>query len=352
MSELTDRQHRLLVRLVAEYIEQGEPVSSSWLAENSGLGVSSATVRNILAHLEDQGLLHQPHTSAGRVPTDSGYRQYVEGLLNARKRTTKDAPGRRSLGEGGRGIETRLRQTGTVSDILDNASQELSRQSHHIGFALSTAPSKQLQHVDFVSLDARRVLVIVVSAGGHITHKVVDTEEPHDAARLAEAASYINREFAGMSIDDARTAVAARLQEERVLYNALMSRALQLAQSGLSEISPTHNVSIQGTSAFLDGLSDRDERMTLETLRALFRMIEEKHRLLELLTRYVNTDGLTIVIGSEHEQPDMHPFSLVASTFTDGSRGATVGVIGPTRMHYQKTITVVDNLSKAVSRIL
>lgn len=342
MSELTDRQHRLLVRLVAEYIEQGEPVSSSWLAENSGLGVSSATVRNILAHLEDQGLLHQPHTSAGRVPTDSGYRQYVEGLLNARRRTAKDA----------RGIETRLRQAGTVSDILDNASQELSRQSHHIGFALSTAPSKQLQHVDFVSLDARRVLVIVVSAGGHITHKVVDTEEPHDAARLTEAASYINREFAGMSIDDARTAVAARLQEERVLYNALMSRALQLAQSGLSEISPTHNVSIQGTSAFLDGLSDRDERMTLETLRALFRMIEEKHRLLELLTRYVNTDGLTIVIGSEHDQPDMHPFSLVASTFTDGSRGATVGVIGPTRMHYQKTITVVDNLSKAVSRIL
>jgi heat-inducible transcriptional repressor len=342
MSELTDRQHRLLVRLVAEYIEQGEPVSSAWLAENSGLGVSSATVRNILAHLEEQGLLRQPHTSAGRVPTDSGYRQYVEGLLTARKRTAKEA----------RGLESRLRQSGTVSDILDNASQELSRQSHHIGFAISTAPSSQLHHVDFVSLDSRRVLVIVVSAGGHITHKVVDTDEPHDAARLAEAATYINREFSGMSIEDARAAVASRLQEERVLYNALMSRALQLAQSGLNEISPTHNVSIQGTSKFLDGLSDRDERMTLETLRALFRMIEEKHRLLELLTRYVNTDGLTIVIGSEHEQPDMHPFSLVASTFTDGSRGATVGVIGPTRMRYQKTITVVDNLSKAVSRIL
>jgi heat-inducible transcriptional repressor len=350
MSELTDRQHRLLVRLVAEYIEQGEPVSSAWLAETSGLGVSSATVRNILAHLEEQGLLRQPHTSAGRVPTDSGYRQYVEGLLSTRKRGSKDGPGRRGLGEGG--IETRLRQAGTVSDILDNASQELSRQSHHIGFALSTAPSSQLQHVDFVSLDARRVLVIVVSAGGHITHKVVDTEEPHDAARLSEAAAYINREFAGLSIEDARAAVSARLQEERVLYNALLSGALHLAQSGLNEISPAHKVSIQGTAAFLDGLSDRDEQMTLETLRALFRMIEEKHRLLELLTRYVNTDGLTIVIGSEHVQPDMHPFSLVASTFGDGARGATVGVIGPTRMRYQKTITVVDNLSKAVSRIL
>jgi heat-inducible transcriptional repressor len=343
MSDLTDRQHRLLVRLVAEYIEQGEPVSSAWLAENSGLGVSSATVRNILAHLEEQGLLRQPHTSAGRVPTDSGYRQYVEGLLTSRKRAAKD---------GGRSIEARLRQSGTMTDILDNASQELSRQSHHIGFALSAVPSSHLKHIDFVSLDSSRVLVIVVSAGGHITHKVVNTEGTHEPERLAEAATYINREFAGMSLDEARAAVAARLQEERVLYNALMSRALHLAQSGLNEISPTHNVSIQGTSAFLDGLSDRDEHMTLETLRALFRMIEEKHRLLELLTHYVNTDGLTIVIGSEHEQPDMHPFSLVASTFNDGSRSATVGVIGPTRMHYQKTITVVDNLSKAVSRIL
>ncbi len=341
MSDLTDRQHRLLARLVAEYIEQGEPISSAWLAENSGLGVSSATVRNILSHLEEYGLLRQPHTSAGRIPTDSGYRHYVEGLLTARRRTRP-----------GPDVEARLRQAGTVGDILDNASQELSRQSHHIGFALTASPSAQLRHVDFVNLDARRVLVIVVSTGGHITHKMVETGEAHDAASLAEAANYINREFAGMTIDEAREAVAAHLQEERVLYNVLLSRALQLAQSGLSEVSPAQTVSIQGTSAFLDGLSDRDERMTLETLRALFRMIEEKHRLLDLLTRYMSTNGLTIVIGSEHLDPDMHPFSIVASTFQDGARSATVGVIGPTRMRYPRTISVVDSLSQAVSRVL
>lgn len=341
MSELTDRQHRLLARLVAEYIEQGEPVSSSWLAENSGLGVSSATVRNILAHLEEHGLLRQPHTSAGRVPTDSGYRRYVEGLLSGRRRVRPAAD-----------IEARLRQAGTVGDILENASQELSRQSHHIGFAVTTSPSAQLRHVDFVSLDSRRVLVIVVSTGGHITHKVVETSEQHDGARLSEAATYINREFAGLTIDQAREAIALNLQQERVLYDALLSRALQLAQSGLNEVSPAHTVSIQGTSAFLDGLSDRDERMTLETLRALFRMIEEKHRLLELLTRYMSTNGMTIIIGSEHHEAEMHPFSLVASTFQDGARSATVGVIGPTRMRYPKTISVVDSLSQAVSRVL
>lgn len=341
MSDLTDRQHRLLARLVAEYIEQGEPVSSSWLAENSGLGVSSATVRNILSHLEEYGLLRQPHTSAGRVPTDSGYRQYVEGLLSARRRA-------RPVAE----LEARLRQAGTVGDILDNASQELSRQSQHIGFALTTSPSSQLQHVDFVALAPHRVLVIVVSTGGHITHKMVETAEAHDSVRLTEAANYINREFGGMTIDQARESVAAHLQEERVLYNALIARALHLAQSGLKEVPAAQTVSIQGTSAFLDGLSDRDERMTLETLRALFRMIEEKHRLLDLLTRYMSTNGLTIVIGSEHQEPDMHPFSLVASTFQDGPRTATVGVIGPTRMRYPKTISVVDSLSQAVSRVL
>ena len=342
MADLNDRQRRLLARLVAEYIEQGEPVSSAWLAENSGLGVSSATVRNILAHLEEHGLLRQPHTSAGRVPTDSGYRRYVEGLLATRKRATRSTAD----------LEARLRQAGTVADILENASQELSRQSQHIGFALTTTPSAQLRHVDFVSLDPHRVLVIVVSAGGHITHKVVETAEPHDAVHLTEAANYINQEFAGLTLDEARTAVAARLQEERGLYNALMAHALTLAQSGLNDIAPTQTVSIQGTSAFLDGLSTRDERVTLETIGALFRMIEEKHRLLELLTRYMDTDGLTIVIGSEHAQTDMHPFSLVASTFHDGSTSATVGVIGPTRMRYHRNISVVDSLSKAVSRVL
>src|SRR5512134_3954019 len=151
-SDLTDRQRRILARLITEYIEQGEPVSSAWLAEHSALGLSSATVRHILARLEELGLVHQPHTSAGRVPTDSGYRLYVDGLLGSRKRT-------RGLPD----IEARLRLAGTVGDLLENASQEISRASHHIGFALAPAsPSARLQHLDFVNLDAGRVLVIVV----------------------------------------------------------------------------------------------------------------------------------------------------------------------------------------------
>ena len=128
--EATERQRRILARLVTEYIEQGEPVSSAWLAEHSDLGLSPATVRNILARLEEQGLVHQPHTSAGRVPTDSGYRLYVDGLLGSRKRSRLQPD-----------LEARLRRAGTVGDLMENASQELSRASHHVGFALAPAGS-------------------------------------------------------------------------------------------------------------------------------------------------------------------------------------------------------------------
>src|SRR6476646_5160991 len=140
---LTDRQRRILARLVAEYIELGEPVSSAWLVDHSDLGLSSATVRNILARLEEQGLVKQPHTSAGRVPTNSGYRLYVDSLLGSRKRT-------RSIPE----VEARLRQSGTVGELLESASHELSRASHHVGFALAPASqTSRLQHIDFVKLD-------------------------------------------------------------------------------------------------------------------------------------------------------------------------------------------------------
>jgi heat-inducible transcriptional repressor len=340
-SDITDRQRRILARLVAEYIEQGEPVSSAWLADNSGLGLSSATVRNILARLEEQGLLRQPHTSAGRVPTDSGYRLYVDRLLGSRKRTRPSAD-----------VEARLRRAGTVGDVLESVSHELSRASHQVGFAMSTSPALRLRHVDFVSLDSRRVLVIVVATGGQITHKVVETHEEPNPVLLAQGASYINQEFAGLTLAEARTAVLERLRKEHVLYDALLAHALQLAQSGLDEVAPDETLHVQGASSLLGELSDRDDAVTFDTLRVLFQMMEEKSRLVELLTKYIDGQGLTIVIGSEHLLPDLRPFSLIASMFHDGDRAGAVGVIGPTRMRYQHAITVVEGVSDVVSRML
>ena len=341
---LNERQRRILARLVAEYIEQGEPVSSAWLAEHSSVGVSSATVRNILARLEEQGLVWQPHTSAGRVPTDSGYRLYVDGLLGARKRA-KALPD----------VESRLRHSGTVGDLLEHASAEVSRASHQIGFTLAPAnPDLRLHHIDFVSLEATRVLVIVVATGGQITHKVIDTSERCSPATLSQAANYINAEFAGLSLQEARTAIVARMREERSIYDALMARALMLAQNGLADVTPEVTFHLQGASFIVDELTGAavNREQTIDTLRALFRMMEEKHRFVDLLTRSIEAVGLTVIIGSEHLSPDLHPFSVVASTFRDGDRSGTVGVIGPTRMRYQRAITVVDSVSRTVTRLL
>jgi len=341
---MTSRHRRILAALVAEYIEQGEPISSAWLADNSSLGLSSATVRNILARLEEQGLLRQPHTSAGRIPTDSGYRLYVDSLLEARRRP-------KPLAE----VEARLRRSSTVGSLLELASQELSRASHQIGFAIAPATQTiRLQHIDFVSLEGSRVLVIVVAAGGHFTHKVIDTEERYSSTTLSQAANYINAEFAGLTLQEARETIVERLREERLLYDELLNRALKLAQTGLADVEPEETLFVQGASFLIDEFASEaaDSQRTLETLRLLFHMIEEKHQLIDLLTRSIEAGGLTVVIGSEHRSPDLHRFSLVATTFQDGNRSGTIGVIGPTRMRYQRAISVVDGVSHAVNRLL
>ena len=342
--DLTDRQRRILARLVAEFIEQGEPVSSLWLAERSGLGLSSATVRNILARLEELGLVKQPHTSAGRVPTDQGYRLYVDQLMENRRRMKPSAD-----------VEARLRRAGTVEAMLDNASQELSRASHHIGFAVSSASSDAvLQHLDFAPLDSRKVLIIVVAAGGQVTHKVVEQAAGVDTTVLRQAANYVNAEFAGLRISEVREAVMTRLLEERTVYDELLQRALKLAQAGLDEINaitPSVSLFIQGASTLFENVSAHDERLSLETLRSLFRLIEEKDRLVELLTQYIEAPGVTVLIGTENPSPDLHPFSVIASTYQDGDRAGAIGVIGPTRMRYQKSINIVDGVAQVVTRV-
>ncbi len=343
-NDLNDRQRRILAELVAEYIEQGEPVSSTWLAERTALGLSSATVRTILARLEEHGLVRQPHTSAGRVPTDSGYRVYVDQLLGTRARP-------RPLPD----VEARLRQPGTVGDLLEQACQELSRASHQVGFALGLAsPTTRLQHIDFVDLDGGRVLVIVVATGGQITHKVVEPDERCDGAFLAQAANYVNAQFTGLTLYEARAAIVERLRQERSLYDRLAARALRLARTGLADVAPAQTLHVQGTAFLAEELTGEpaDADRTLGTLRALLRMVEDKHRLVEILTKYIDAQGLTVIIGSEHALPDLHPFSVVASTYRDGERSGTVGVLGPTRMRYRRAISVVDRVSQTMTRVL
>ena len=336
---LPERDRRILGVVVSAYIEQGEPVSSLWLAKGR-LGVSSATLRNVLARLEEQGYVRQPHTSAGRVPTDLGYRNYVDGVL-AERRTSRPAPN----------VEARLRRAGTVDDLLAHVSQEVSRASHQVGFAIGpAAETTTLEHLNFVPLDGGKILVVVVAAGGHVSHKMIEPSEQYDHSELQQAATYLNSEFKGRTLLDVRQMVLERLREERTLYDVLMARALRLASATLADVDSEPAVFVQGTSMLLEDLGDPD--VTLDTLRALLQMIEEKARLVRLLDDYLGGDGLTVIIGSEHQSSELQHFSMVFSTYSDGRGTGAVGVIGPTRMHYSRAINAVDSLSRVISKVV
>ncbi len=341
-SESKERARRVLAALVREYIASGEPVASSLLVSAAGLGVSSATVRNIMARLEADGYVQQPHTSAGRIPTDLGYRFYVDLLLET-KRSTRAASA----------VEARLRREGAggrLGDLLSQVSHVLSEASRHVGFAIRSAHEGAVfDRVEFVPVSGTRVLVIIVARGGHVIQKMIDVgDQTLTADELREAASYLNSEFSGFPLALAREAVVARMREERLLYDALLARALRLASSTFAELPDDRTIYVEGAATLLGD----EQGLTLSTLRALVQMIEEKQRLVRLLNEYIDGPGLTIVIGAEHPDPTLRPLSLIASTYDDGDGIGTIGVIGPTRMRYSRAIAVVDGAAQAVSRLL
>ena len=226
MSQLSPRAAQILAALVAEYIDTGEPVGSARLMHVAGLGVSSATIRNTLAELEDLGYLQQPHTSAGRIPTDRGYRFYVDQLLAAPRSVRNGAA-----------VEAQLRRDAgspaLAEDVLAAVSQVLSRASRLVAFALPMTSDGILKEIEFVPLSSTKVLVVVVTDGGQVSRKAIDVGEDIDPRDLRQASNYLNTEFAGMPLEHIRLAVLERLRHERTLCDALRARALKLAQTGL-----------------------------------------------------------------------------------------------------------------------
>jgi heat-inducible transcriptional repressor len=340
--DLPERSRHLLATLVREYIDSGEPVASQVIAHRSGLGLSSATVRSVLAQLEEHGYVHQPHTSAGRVPTDLGYRAFVDMLLESRTPQVSHVD-----------VEEQLRrravQTPLMDDLLAAVSHLVSRAAKHVGFALSANDAAVLQRIEFIPLDGSQVLVVVVARSNQVTQKVVDAGERLRPDDLSQAARYLNTEFAGLPLFEVRDAIQDRLRQERTLYDQLLARALRLAHSTLEHLPNVQTFHVDGAASLLEeGL----EGVSTVTLRALFEMMEEKERMIHLLNAYIDGPGLTVVIGTEHTSPDLRRFSLIACTAVDGSVTRTVGVIGPTRMHYSRTIALVDGTTQAVSRVL
>jgi len=337
--ELGDREKDVLRAVVREHISTGGPVGSSQLTRD--FEVSSATLRSVLADLEELGFLEKPHTSAGRVPTDRGYRFFVDSLMKLRDPDPRD----RELIEHG---ILGLRHSSAVDEAAQDASKVLHFLSHHATVVVTPRPALSVfQQIEFVRLRENRILAILVSQNGQVQNKVFTTDLPVSLEDLSRCAAYLNELLRQVPLEDARRRIQAELEQEKALYDSLAAKALRLGIAAI-DLPDAEKVVIEGTGSFLDA-----PEMSLERMRALFKALEEKHKLLMLLDRVQRARELQIFIGTESEFSAAGEVSVIASPYgASGQVLGAVGVIGPTRMDYQRVIPLVNFTAQVLSRVL
>jgi heat-inducible transcriptional repressor len=329
---LDARSRHLLRSLIGRYIREGEPVGSQTLARHAGLDLSPATIRNILADLEDAGLLTSPHTSAGRVPTAQGYRVFVDSLLQLRPLPdTELARLRHELPAG----------SGTQS-LLGNASELLSAMSHFVGVV--SVPRREqfaFRHIDFVPLDAQRVLAILVFADNDVQNRIIQTRRQFDAGELERVSNYLNHHFAGRPLADIRTTLVRELKAARSEMEVLLASTVELAEQAF--VVGGDDVLLAGQTRLM-GVQDLSD---LDRLRELFEAFARKREIMQLLERTLRAPGVRIFIGEETGLAPLEGISLITAPYrAGGAAGGQVlgvlGVIGPTRMAYERVIPVVQ----------
>jgi len=336
---LSQRSRQILEAIVEDYIATAEPVGSSAVAKRHALSLSSATVRNVMASLEELGLLTSPHTSAGRVPTEKGFRFYVDSLVSLRQISPQEK----------KEILRRYRETGgNLTDVLRETSRTLSSLSNYTGLVVAPRFTSCLfRHMEFVKLGSHKVLAILVSCNGAVQNRIIETEQEFSSDDLIKMANYLNSVLEGLTIDQVRQKILAEMQSEKNRYDQLLSRALSLSQQALPDAE--QDVYIAGQSRIFD----QPEFTDLSKMREIFAAFEEKGRLVELLGRCMQADGVQIFIGAETPLKEMAGMSLITSTYLTGNNTiGLLGVVGPTRMGYSSVIPIVDYTARLVSQLL
>jgi len=333
---LDERAQLLLKALIERYIAEGEPVGSRALARVSGLELSAATIRNVMADLEEMGFIASPHTSAGRVPTPRGYRLFVDTLLTVQPVERQQA----------QIIEGRL-QVAEPQRALQVAAQMLSQLSHFAGVVLTPRRSATFRQVEFLRLSERRVLLIIVTPEGNVQNRILLAQHDYTPAQLVEAANILNVHFAGTSFDEARRRLGSELTELRAEIAHLMEAAVE---AGSEAAEQSDQVVVSGERNLL-GVADLAGN--LDRLRALFDLFEHKTRLMQLLEVSGRAQGVQIFIGGESSRVPLDELSLVVAPYeVDGTLVGTLGVIGPTRMAYERVIPIVDITARLLSSAL
>jgi heat-inducible transcriptional repressor len=332
MNMLDERAKFLLKTLVERYIADGQPVASRTLSKTSGIELSPATIRNVMADLEDLGLITSPHTSAGRIPTSRGYRLFVDTML-----TTKlDV------------LETPVLQSDQPQKIISNAANLLSSLSHFVGVVMVPKRGMVFRHIEFMRLSEKRLLVIIVSPDGDVQNRVILTESDYSAQQLIETSNYLNSNYSGMSFDLVREKLKAEMDSLRGEIGKLMQAAVQVSTEVLTQAQD--EVIISGERNLL---SVSDFSGNLGQLRRAFDLFEQKAQLLQLMESSAKADGVRIYIGGESQVVPVEELSVVSAKYEmDGQVVGTLGVIGPTRMHYERMIQIVDLTSKLLTNAL
>jgi heat-inducible transcriptional repressor len=328
---LDPRARRLLRTLIAQHIRDGEPVGSRTLAKRSGLDVSPATIRNIMSDLEEIGLVAAPHASAGRIPTAQGYRVFVDSLLQMKPLADAELVHLRSQMPAGGGTQT----------LLSNASELLSAMSQFVGVV--TVPQRgqfAFRHIDFVSLDAARVLVILVFTDNEVQNRVITPRRPYTPSELEQTANYLNAQFAGRPVAEIRTTLLRELRDTGSEMRRLLDAAVELSGDALGDAFAGSDDMLLAGQTRLMGVQDLAD---MERLRELFDAFSRKREILQLLDRTINATGVRVFIGEETGLAPLDACTVITAPY--GSHGkvlGVLGVIGPTRMAYERVIPMVQ----------
>ncbi len=341
-SALDTRSQEILRQAVHLFISGGEPVGSRTLSKVNAHGLSPATIRNIMSDLEEMGYLYQPHTSAGRVPTDLGYRFYVSTVA-------EDAS--LSQAEQQMVVETLRGAEGGVSELMQRTTRLLSDMTDTVSFVIGPSfENSVLRHVDFVRLAPRRVLVVLVSQTGQVLHRIVALEEDLGGEELAQCARYLEAEFDGVTLVEARESILQRMRAIEAIVNRLVKNALMIADAAFAGEMQTSEVHLDGASRML---AKPEFKMNIDRARHLLETLEERHRLVNLLNACLQGARLRIVIGSESQEPDLEGISLIGARYSDGDQDlGSIGIMGPTRMEYARFISVVDYIASSLSEAI
>jgi heat-inducible transcriptional repressor len=338
--ELDARARDVLREIVMQHVSTGEPISSRSLAKSGRFQLSPASLRNVMADLEDAGYLAQPHTSAGRVPTDRGYRFFISHLMKAHPLTQRERET----------IDEHVGHATAIDQVLHDASRLLSSLADQVGVVfMPTLLQFAIRSMDFISIAETRIQCVIVGTNGVVVNKIIETRVPFSREELEKIGRYITAEFFGLTLVEIRRRLVRMTEEERALHDEMLQKTIALGIEAVNDVSPIeHELYVEGMASILTKPEYTADAMAM---RKTFLALQEKEKLVQLLDTFLNEEGLQILIGSESDFTHVHNFSIVAKSY--GSHNAPlgiVGIIGPTRMEYARMAPLVDYLGRALSR--